>query len=982
MAMDCLGGGAVAGWPRLDRLDAYRIREIPRHGDAGISGSVHRDETDPGRPQRVAALIAAYHAGVSGAPAAPTAPVAAGVSATAGAPGAPAAEGTVAFGWIRTAAGGPVHVLAAGSALAGSAVADAQGSDAQGSNAEGDVLLSLPGGARASIMNPGAMCDLLNQLPCWRDIAGISDGLLTSAGGAPGPPQTIATPSLDECLLGSWTGPFGFVVIAEPLREAELSTLADEVARRQHMAEGAADRFPERALEARRFGERHAELRRGASTGFWRIRLAAGGGDAANTARVAGLLCASAALGELPYALSPAGAVTVEAAADDPGGNAVPSTPFCGSSELLAVLARPPRSEVPGVRLGLRPDFDVTPEAPATAGVTLGDVLDRNLMPSGSFTLPFDSLNRHVFVCGATGAGKSQTVRSILEAATGHGIPWLVVEPAKAEYRHMASRLPDVGVVRIRPGEADAIAAGINPLAPATGHDGSSFPLQTHADLVKALFIASFRSEEPFPQVLSAALTRVYTDAGWDLALGEPRSCVTAYPGLTDLQRAAERVVTEIGYSQRVTDDVLGFIRVRLASLRQGTTGRFLNGGHPLDFAALMRKNVVLEIEDVGDDRDKAFLMGTVLIRLAEHLRLTRRGAGGTTAPRLRHLTVVEEAHRLLRRQETSDAANAAASAVEMFAGLLAEIRAYGEGLIIAEQIPARLIPDVIKNTAVKIVHRLPAADDRDAVGATMNVTTAQSRYLVTLAPGQAAAFSDGMDFPVLVKIQDGTEREVASVPRTRDAASVVTPRSATCGAECASAPCTLRDMRAAQRALESSPWIQLWAELTVLAHLAGWPMPVPRPARLAELAEMPRRLSQCAVSHAVDAAVAARTPAIADLVSPWGLAAHAAEAIVTRADRDLWTCQPREPEWRVADPLPDEVAFGMARPSAVELATGAAADSAGFTRRLSVLLGEFVDCRWPLSCLGGVDAMNRSDSELEPGSLAGQGSRTPHGRP
>ncbi len=131
----------------------------------------------------------------------------------------------------------------------------------------------------------------------------------------------------------------------------------------------------------------------------------------------------------------------------------------------------------------------------------------------------------------------------------------------------------------------------------------------------------------------------------------------------------------------------------------------------------------MLEIEDVGDDADKAFLMGTVLIRLAEHLRLTHRT--GTRPPGLAHLTVVEEAHRLLRRPEPNGAggAGAAAHAVELFAGLLAEIRAYGEGLVIAEQIPARLVQDVIKNTAVKVAHRLPAADDREAVGATMNVT-------------------------------------------------------------------------------------------------------------------------------------------------------------------------------------------------------------------------------------------------------------------
>ena len=105
---------------------------------------------------------------------------------------------------------------------------------------------------------------------------------------------------------------------------------------------------------------------------------------------------------------------------------------------------------------------------------------------------------------------------------------------------------------------------------------------------------------------------------------------------------------------------------------------------------------------------------------------------------------------------------------MELFAGLLAEIRAYGEGLVIAEQIPARLVPDVIKNTAVKVTHRLPAADDREAVGATMNATPRQSRYLVTLPPGQAAVFSDGMDFQ-----QDQPERrQPATKPSWRFARS------------------------------------------------------------------------------------------------------------------------------------------------------------------------------------------------------------------
>ncbi|MCQ0014746.1 ATP-binding protein [Actinomadura madurae] len=297
----------------------------------------------------------------------------------------------------------------------------------------------------------------------------------------------------------------------------------------------------------------------------------------------------------------------------------------------------------------------------------------------------------------------------------------------------------------------------------------------------------------------------------------------------------------DIGYSQEITDNVRGFIRVRLSSLRLGTTGRFFEGGHPIDFDALLSRNVVLEIEDVGDDRDKAFLMGTVLVRLVEHLRLRQRRDASTG---LRHLSVFEEAHRLLRRTEQ---AGAAAHAVETFASLLAEIRAYGEGLIVAEQIPSKLVPDVIKNTAVKIVHRLPAKDDRDAVGATMNITEAQSQFLVTLTPGEGAVFTDGMDFPHLVRMPDGSHLEKA-VP-TASPSVLVTPRSGTCGADCRDSPCTLRDMRAAQRAVADRPELVVWAELAAAAHLTGWGTPRPDPSLLdglpgaaARLHRVPRR--------------------------------------------------------------------------------------------------------------------------------------------
>ena len=383
-----------------------------------------------------------------------------------------------------------------------------------------------------------------------------------------------------------------------------------------------AERDPEKAVQARRLEQRHTELRRALSSGLWQLHVLAGAADPSAAARVAGLFCSSLDLAGLPYTLAPSLSLTEplpELLGAQPDVHAPSRTdssaafPFHASTLLLATLARVPEVEVPGLRLALRPEFDVTPEPPPgdkdqAAPLPLGQVLDRNGVPAGNLSLPTASLNRHVFVCGATGAGKSQTVRALLEGASRAGLPWLVVEPAKAEYRLMSVRLNGTasGVVRIRPGDADQIAAGINPLAPAVNAAGGASrcrPTPTWSGPV----LASFAADEPFPQVLSAAITRVYEEAGWDLALGEPvtQGVQPRYPTLGDLQAAAERIVSEIGYGREITDNVRGFITVRVSSLRLGTTGRFFEGGHPIDFGKLMARNVVFEIEDVGDDRER-----------------------------------------------------------------------------------------------------------------------------------------------------------------------------------------------------------------------------------------------------------------------------------------------------------------------------------------------------------------------------------------
>jgi hypothetical protein len=895
-------------WAVVSGLPAWQVTQLPR--PAGPGDDVHPVSlpSDDETVRRARELVSAYWR-----------------------------SAPVAVAWVRERAGGPVRVITAGPGVAA------------GDDGRQDVL-TLPAGARGWRLPDGQAAALLAGIPCWTQLAGVSDVLLAGQDApAPRPGDRAGRSSLEDGLLSAWLGPFGWLLLAEPVDAGTLEELTSQVARAQLEAQHFDN--PRAQLAERRAGARHAELRQAASTGLWRVHLLAGAGTPQQAAQVAGLLRASTDLAGLPYALLPARAaapppehsherpgrrslldepelqwaVTAErqrAAAMPPyqGGPAPaqvpaspdgrwpapqPAAPFHGSTALVAALARMPAREVPGLRMVARPQFDLTPETsvPSADGagngmVRLGEVLDWNRVPCGDLALAQASLNRHVFVCGATGAGKSQTVRNLLEQATRAGIPWLVIEPAKAEYRLMAARLPGGELIRIRPGDLEVPPAGVNPLEPAAGPDGVRYPLQAHADLVRALFLAAFEAGEPFPQVLAAALTRCYEQAGWDLVTGQALTPGTepGYPGLAELQAAAMSVVEEIGYGREVTDNVRGFVTVRIGSLRLGTTGRFLEGGHRLDFGALLDSNVVLEIEDCGDDREKAFLTGTVLIRLAEYLRMRQR-AEGPAPSRLRHLTVVEEAHRLLRQPPPGTGSGPAAHAVEMFAGLLAEIRAYGEGLIIAEQIPSKLIPDVIKNTAVKVVHRLPALDDRDTVGATMNLTPDQSRYLVTLVPGEAAVHADGMDYPLLVRVPDGTQREISIPAQAVPPSRIIAPRSATCGARCQQQPCTLGQMRAAQNAATRDLRITLWAELAVVGHLTGWLMPVPGPALTADLAAMDERLRDCALSHAVDAAVASRATTIAGHVSGSALATHVAAAMRGLGSQQ-WLCTREEPQW------------------------------------------------------------------------------------
>ncbi|MFI6044241.1 ATP-binding protein [Nocardia sp. NPDC051321] len=732
---------------------------------------------------------------------------------------------------------------------------------------EGVVPVMYPPGGTGHRLDTEAVVARWRQQPVWLRCPGRSDALWSRNGSS-----TAAVPRRGcfEDYVAHLPGVFVWLVIAEPLPasaiEAELAQL--EVRLPQMRARENSE--PDRVALLR--GEsRFRELTRSISAGMWSVHVLVGGVDDRSVRRAAGLLCSASDLDDLPYVLTPD---TTTGALDQTWptrtGTAGFTSPFTASAELLAGLARPPRRELPGIRAVEPALFDLTPEHDGE--IALGAILDDADQPVGQLDISLDTLNRHTFIAGATGSGKSQTVRHLLTGLSSAEIPWLVIEPAKAEYAAMSGRI-GAPVAVIRPGDPDAIPMGLNPLEPERG-----FPVQTHLDLVRALFSAAFDAAEPFPQVLSHALTRCYTELGWDTVLSAPSrdGPEPRFPRLSDLQAMALTVVDGIGYGREITDNVRGFIDVRIGALRLGTPGRFFEGGYRLDITDLLRHNVVLEIEDIGNDADKAFFIGVILIRVFENLRVHRSLSGN----RLRHVMVVEEAHRLLRRAEPG---TPAAHAVELFASLLAEIRAYGEGIIVAEQIPAKIAADVVKNSALKIVHRLPAAEDREIVGATMNLDPPQSRHLVTLPPGRAAVFTDGMDRPLRIEVPLGHDSNLGEHPQLWAALP---------------GRLTLRDLHRARR-IREQPDVALWIELMVLAHLVGRPAPRPREEWLHTLTtNHPPILLTEAVTGALEEAIDARYAGLAHYFPPEELIAHL-QSTATAALNGAPTCDGTENHWQ-----------------------------------------------------------------------------------
>ncbi|MBV2137114.1 MAG: DUF87 domain-containing protein [Candidatus Thiodiazotropha sp. (ex Ctena orbiculata)] len=427
------------------------------------------------------------------------------------------------------------------------------------------------------------------------------------------------------------------------------------------------------------------------------------------------------------------------------------------TSKELAVLSMPPSEEYPGYQVADHVRFSV--DVPTIAGnkderLSIGNIKDRSEDTSNSFDINRGDLAKHILVAGVTGSGKTNTCFLLLERlwAQGRGVPFLVIEPAKSEYRWLLSspKFPNLRVFTV--GDERLSPLRLNPLAVPEG-----ILVQTHIDLIKALFSAAFVLYPPMPYVLEQSLQEVYEDKGWDIAQNvnyRGTGSLASTPTLGDLASKVRQVVDRMGYDERITMDIKAGLVARINQLcRGGGKGIMLNTRSSIDFRSLLSTPCVFELKQVASDDEKAFLIGLLLILIYEYNEIT----AASSSQALRHITLIEEAHRLLRNSTVEKGnevhANPRGQAIEVFSNILSEIRAYGEGFIVAEQIPTKLATDVIKNTNLKVIHRLVSQEDRQTVGSAMNMEDNQVKALATLRTGEAVAFCENVDRPVLIGV-------------------------------------------------------------------------------------------------------------------------------------------------------------------------------------------------------------------------------------
>lgn len=380
----------------------------------------------------------------------------------------------------------------------------------------------------------------------------------------------------------------------------------------------------------------------------------------------------------------------------------------------------------------------------AQATLNLGKIFNMGSECNNSVKLDRNSLSMHTFITGSTGSGKSNTVYGILRQLEIVGIHYMIIEPAKGEYKNVFGQNHNVHVFGTNPAFTELLR--INPF---------QFPrgvhVLEHIDRLVEIFNVCWPMYAAMPAVLKDAVLQAYEVCGWDLVDSINMIDDNLFPTFQDLLTELENVIDHSSYDKEVKSNYRGSLETRVKSLTNGLNGQIF-ATDEINNGLLFDSNVIIDLSRIGSLETKSLIMGIMVMRLNEH-RMTH--SDGMNMP-LKHITVLEEAHNILKRtstEQTAEGSNMAGKSVEMIANAIAEMRTYGEGFIIADQSPGAVDLSAIRNTNTKIIMRLPDETDRRTAGKSAALKDDQLDEIAKLPKGVAVVYQNDWLEPVLCKV-------------------------------------------------------------------------------------------------------------------------------------------------------------------------------------------------------------------------------------
>lgn len=358
--------------------------------------------------------------------------------------------------------------------------------------------------------------------------------------------------------------------------------------------------------------------------------------------------------------------------------------------------------------------------------------------------LDLESFSMHTFITGSTGSGKSNTVYEMVRQLDNNGINYLIIEPAKGEYKNVFGHSYGVHVYGTNPQYTDLLR--INPFRFPEG-----IHVLEHIDRLVEIFNVCWPMYAAMPAVLKNAIEKSYVDCGWNLVRSKNKYGDDLYPSFVDVTRNIKEIIDTSEYDSENKGAYKGSLLTRLQSLTNGIYGMIFTCDD-IEDSLLFDKNVIVDLSRVGSAETKSLIMGMLVLKLQEYRMANATGMN----EKLKHVTVLEEAHNLLKRtstEQSSESANILGKSVEMLTNAIAEMRTYGEGFIIADQAPGLLDLAVIRNTNTKIIMRLPDNSDRELVCRSANLNDDQISEIAKLPCGVAAVYQNDWVQPVLCKV-------------------------------------------------------------------------------------------------------------------------------------------------------------------------------------------------------------------------------------